>query len=503
MKSSWNAIAVVAFLLVGERTQGMDLYTYDLDSLVYMSPRIVEGKIVGQHRQNNFDVWEIEISTPHVGGFAVGQKINVTALDYYRVSDKGDWNSEKLKRNDELFLFLDRAKSTFLYDIPTNAEIYWPAPSGVRFISRGKAVGFWQWDNPGPYVADTARAETNLAVPTITEFRRQIRESIGRVEQWNQLLKKKATSENIPALLALLRERSAPGNGFRERDDIAETVCKQLADLKNPQALLEATRIPKFVGFEESFTLGKGLATPAGRDLLVTKIADDGELLSDRIKWARLLGEATSMVGPATFFESADNAKNRPENEHYLKKIAELATREQTDTNLQVQLLTSLRWMAGVSSSGELVITDDGREAESILESFWKRTDSEQLKYDAEIILYALSRTQTNSEFGPIVAILKPANYYHSGKSLGYDLEYTSYQKGSWTAKIALENLNTGKKTNFDMPANQQINGNSQGSSGNSIVIPADFPHGRYRVFAEFFDGEKVVTASHYFETDL
>ncbi len=481
----------------------MNLYTYDLDSLVGMAPIIVEGKIVGQHRQNNFDVWEIEVSNPHVGGFAVGEKINVTALDFYRISDKGNLNSEKLKRNDELFLFLDRAKSTFLYDIPTNAEIYWPAPSGVRFISGGKAVGFWQWSNPGPYVADTTRAVTNSAIPTVAEFRRQIRESIGRVEKWNQLLKKKITNEDIPALLELLKERSAPGNGFRERDYIAETVCRELADLKNPQALLEAAQIPKSMGFESSFTLGRGLATPAGRDLLVTKVADDKEPLSDRIKWARLLGDAASMIGPTSFFESAQDKTNQPVNEHYLTRIAELATNEQTDTNLQAQLLTSWRWLAGISSSEELVVTDDGKEAESILKSFWKRTDSEQLKYDTEVILSALSRTQTNSEFGPIVAILKPANYHHAGRSLGYDLKYVSYGKGSWTVKMALVNLKTGKKTEIDAPSDRQINGGSQGGSGNSIVIPADFPHGHYHVFAEFFDGEKVAATSHYFETDL
>ena len=68
------------------RTQGMNLYTYDLDSLVYMSPQIIEGKLGGTHRTNNVTVWEIKISAVHKGGLKVGRFIDLTALDFYRVS---------------------------------------------------------------------------------------------------------------------------------------------------------------------------------------------------------------------------------------------------------------------------------------------------------------------------------------------------------------------------------------------------------------------------------
>jgi len=475
----------------------MNLYTYDLDSLVDMSSKVVEGTIIVQHRQNNFDVWEIQISNTLFGGHEAGQIIDVTALDFFRVSDNHGRNSKKLQKGDALFLFLDRAKATFLYDIPINAEIYWPVPSGVRFISGEKAVEFWQEMNPGPYEADITTAETNRDVPTVAELRRQIHESIRRVESWNQFLKKKASHEDIPALLDLLRERNTSKKDFRGRDCIVEAVCKQLVDLKEPPALLEAARIGG------DMTLGRGVATPDGRRQLIAKVADKyGELLSDRLKWAGLLAEATSITGPTAFYESVEDEKKHLPNEHYLKSITELATNEQTDKSLQAELFSGMRELAGVGSSEELIITDDGKDAQSMLESFWKRTRSEELKYNAEIILFELNRTGTNSGFGPIVSLLKLVNYY-PGKLLWYDLEYLIYQKGDWTAKIVVKNLKTGKETTFDLPSNQHISGNSEGGCANGITLPADFPSGHYRVFAEFFDGEKVVATSHYFETDL
>jgi hypothetical protein len=493
------------FLSVISNLQGADLYTYDLDSLIGMTSEVVEGKIVGQHQEKYVDVWEIEVSNTYAGDLTPGQKIKVTDLNLFCVSDKDEQDANPLKQNDELFLFLDRAKSTTVHNFPTNTGIYWPVPSGIRFVSGKKAVEFWRWSNPGPYRAEAFRAETNLDVPTVTELRRQIHDSIERVGRWNQILKKKAAPEDIPGLLALLRERKARTYRYEE-DYITAAVCQQLADLHDPPALLEAARTPGPVGFRENWTLAEGLATPDGRKQLIAKVADEHEPINDRVRWAGLLGYTTMMTGAATFYEySVSSLENHHENEQYLKKIAELATNEQTDTNLQTTLFANLRWLAGVynpNSGDAMFITEDGKDAESIVHSFWERTDSQTLKYEAETILYPLSLVESNSSFGPVVAILKPGDYDQAARTVGYDLEYMSEAKGSWSAKVALVNLKTGQKTRYDVPSKYPIT-SGQGGIGGNIDIPADFPSGRYRVFAEFYTGEKVVATSHYFETDL
>jgi hypothetical protein len=56
IKNLFGAIVIAAVSFAGERTHGMDQYTFDLESLVDMSPQIVEGQLGGEHRINNVTV---------------------------------------------------------------------------------------------------------------------------------------------------------------------------------------------------------------------------------------------------------------------------------------------------------------------------------------------------------------------------------------------------------------------------------------------------------------
>jgi hypothetical protein len=81
----------------------MNQYTYDIDSLVYMSPLIVEGTLGAEYRTNNVTVSDFKISAVHEGNLKVGRTIQVTALDFYSVSDKDFWNGRKLRSGDQFF----------------------------------------------------------------------------------------------------------------------------------------------------------------------------------------------------------------------------------------------------------------------------------------------------------------------------------------------------------------------------------------------------------------
>jgi hypothetical protein len=132
---SWKLSSLIVsfpWLFATAGLQGTNLCTYDLDSLVYLSPEIIEGNLGNEHFTNNVTVQSLKISAVRRGRLQVGQSIDVTALDFYSVSHKGFWGGDKLKNGDQVFLFLDRAKNTFLYPIPANADVYWAAPSGVR-----------------------------------------------------------------------------------------------------------------------------------------------------------------------------------------------------------------------------------------------------------------------------------------------------------------------------------------------------------------------------------
>ena len=141
---SWKLSSLIVtfpWLFATAGLQGMNLYTYDLDSLVYMSPEIVEGKLGNEHSTNNVPVQSLKISAAHRGRLQVGQSIDVTALDFYSVSHKGFWGGDKLKDGDQVFLFLDRVKNTFLY--PQRANTW------MSYAAVGRLAGKPSGGSPG------------------------------------------------------------------------------------------------------------------------------------------------------------------------------------------------------------------------------------------------------------------------------------------------------------------------------------------------------------------
>jgi hypothetical protein len=501
---------VVALAFFNLSAVGMILYNYDLDSLVYMSPQIVEGRLGSEHRRYNLTIREFKVSQAYKGSLKIGDSIEILetmSLDSFCKPIGESFKRGKLQDGDQLFLFLGRASSGgyFMpFDIRTNAEFFITAPSGVRLVIDGKVVDFFQETNPGPYVARTRQAATNAMILTAAEFRQQIKESLARVDEWRPLLEKEATKQDIPELLTLLRERKRLE--FGEQDEIAETICNRLVKLREPAALLEAVRIRD--SFHEAFILGTGLGTPAGRALLLRKIADAGEPLRDRIQWATMLGIAG--ITYRQLFREHDNdsswsaigiTKESNTNEHFYRRIAELATTNNINRELQLKLFSSLQQLANGPVGSDLILVEDGSDVCSILRSFLRNTESEQLKYEAELVLAALDGRYSESKFGPVLSILKPGPYSKANGKLHFAFSYKVLGKENWQMRIALLNLRNGQKWVFAAP--MVVSGHGGGNGSDSIVLPPDFPHGRYRVFLEFFDGDKILCAGHFFETDL
>jgi len=482
MNGLLGSIAVVVSLLASMRTQGMDLISYDLDSLIYMGPGVVEGRLGGTHVTNNFTAWEFKISAVYRGDFKIGQSIDVTALGFFCVSKSGPFGNDSLKEGDQLFLFLARAVGDGLfYKIPPNAEIYWPAPSGVRLVEGEKALDFRQYSNPGPYLAILAGAATNPAIPTIGEFRRQIRESTSRVDGWTPILEPKPASNNVSALLQILRQRpSGNTQGRWDRDFIAEKVCQTLAALRDLDALLEAAQI---LGYRRD--LGDGFGIPAGREFLRKHVADDHELFERRLLCANLLAAAGEGDPP----------------EWHLKHVCELAALPKQNQKLQVALLDSMHQMArGFQSAGggtntESRISQDRKEAGAILTQLARETDSEEVKYEIDLVLPAFGFTA----FSAKNCLLQLDRYDPSTRML-YLRCHIFGAAGMNPVPVAFVNVKTGQKWNA--PSTLYFHGDEVESSG-KVVVPNDLPHGHYRVFYEFMEDGKVKSTSHYFEIDL
>ena len=473
-------IVVVATLFVCTTARGMNLYIYNLDSLVYMGPQIVEGTLGDTHVISNFTAWNFKISAVYGGGLKVGQSIDVTALDFFRVSRNSPFGGDSLKKGDQLFLFLARATGDhFLYNIPQNAEIYWPAPSGVRVVDGGKVFGFSQFINPGPYTAILDGAELNPKPPTtVSQFRDQIRESIPRVEGWRPLLDREAQTNDVPALLEILRQRATQTNGTGG-DFIAQKVCRHLTDLHDNDAMFDAAKI----GLDQ-WLLSGGFATPAGREFLLKIIGDDHKSMKDRILSAKLLAQA---------------GEGTPQ-EWHLKRIAEFAALPKQNLALQVALLDSMHqitrgFQPPRGSVTEPTTMEDRKEAGTILTQLATVTSSEEAKYEVDLVLPSLGFSPLSSRN----CLLQLDHYDPATRKLTMRC-HISGVAGMNPIPIAFVNMKSGQK--WIAQSTLYFHGDET-ESPSGVVVPKDVPPGHYKVFYEFTEKGKVTGTSHYFEFDL
>ena len=111
--------AVIAFCLsCCGSARAMNLYTYDLDSLAYMSSDVVEADIVGSKPNKNFEIVQVRVTDVRKGHFTKGQTVDLIALSFFYKTGADTFNSKPLAAGDHLFLWLVKATKTFLYDIP-------------------------------------------------------------------------------------------------------------------------------------------------------------------------------------------------------------------------------------------------------------------------------------------------------------------------------------------------------------------------------------------------
>lgn len=478
------------------------IVSYDLDSLVYMSPQIVEGQLEKKDtaikRSNNYiDVWDVKISNSICGNLKAGQLIKVVISEFTRVTDCGFSSSDSLKEGDSMFLFLNdhpdnHANISITGDIPafadgiaTKGEFYWPVPSGLRIVMGDKVI-FYQNENPQRYPAVLEGTATNTAISTVAQLREQILESIPQVEKWKSLLERESTVQDIPLLLQILRERKE-NRKFWYKDRISAIASERLVGLHDIPSLLEALKV-----HGETFELVNGFGTPSGLEFLMAKIEDDNETSADRIKWTSFLGEA------------ATNSK-----EHNLTRIARLITSDQTNPDLRGALLKYLQIPIWTFKNSD---QKDAVDATSILESISANSNSEEMKFQIDVAVAAIQGNLQGTNLPPVISIVrasKPTEIWTKTPTnqLAFGFNYFILKQGHWTVRLALVNLNDGRKWTLPTAGNNSVRASltamASGGGDDRIELPKDLPHGRYRVFYEFLENGNIESSSHFFETDL
>jgi hypothetical protein len=218
----------------------MDMPSYDLTSLVYLSTDIVVANISGD-RQHTFIATVSE--TLH-GSIKPGERLETLTpfLSFFY----------PMKDGLRVILFLDRRpiKYDFLYEELATSPFAVP-PSGVYLIDGEERVHVYrQENNPGGYIASgysefskqVAPGQSARVYPTLGEIRAEIAASVKAVDAVRPLLEKTATPADVPTLLKLV-DRTSPSRDnceLRMAKAITDQVISQIQQFNDADTLLRA-----------------------------------------------------------------------------------------------------------------------------------------------------------------------------------------------------------------------------------------------------------------------
>jgi hypothetical protein len=483
------------FFLLQHSVQGMDLYTYDVDSLVYMSPEICEAKYVSRKYEAGNDVVYCHVSRIHKGSIEPGATVPVTELNLYGKMSRDFSRQEVLGPGDELILFLQ----------PTEKNYYRIFRSGVRLVIGEKALSFSQWMNPGPYETLIDGVETNTAIPTLAASRKEIQESIIKVEKWRLLLDREPRQSDIPQLLRMLEERKPPRTWSRI-DLVTDKICAQLSKLHDVPALAEAVRVSK--EFSVIHLLSPGFGAPEGREFLLAQVTDSHQPEEQRLKWATILGGLRRNYAAVTFstnqYADGGDRQTSTSNGNYLKRIAQVAADSATPEKIQLRLLKGLEYLFPEPAEKDSSVLEDAKEARAILEQFYEIGGTEQVKFSLEVVMHSRNFKEPAPARPDVISILRPLGprYPQTPGKFGFDYEARVFREAPRKTRVAFVNLRSGEK--WRVPFLQtELSGCGRYGDTCMVDLPKNLPQGRYWVYLEYYEKETAVGEGHFMEVEF
>jgi hypothetical protein len=221
VRASYAAIviAIAWFWLFAEPALAKIMFSFDLDSLVYMSSEIVEVDVTDTRIENWMNIVSGKVIKTYAGKNKANEQITV-GLSAYSKRD-----SKAFGKGDHLILFLEPAPPREQF----RSFKYWPVPSGLKLIEGQKVTGVYQENNPGVYVPsiDDGRLE---------QFKLKLIQSIAYTEAFRKDFDR--NKSNTKWLLARLGERKQVENANGDR--LATMLCQALAASHDQEAISKA-----------------------------------------------------------------------------------------------------------------------------------------------------------------------------------------------------------------------------------------------------------------------
>jgi hypothetical protein len=510
--------------------RAMNMPALDLDSLVYQSDQIVEGEVLQADKVQWRNNVQVKITAVDAGTLQPGQ-VFTWELGIYRK----DMADNELTVGDKLFLFLAPPDPGFWnHGSKSNPDTknLTPIASGLKLVVDDQTYGVMQFGNPGPYQfmvsatpwgGDGGHTSPGGPALTVAQLREAIADSEKKSVAWHAWFKTDPTPEEIPRLLALLRERAAatPLNipDFQYWDVIEQTAQERLAKLHAYAALYQALLLhPKGPFMPFGTSLSQGFGTPAGREFLLRTIADPAEPRDHRLilaescaggfndadYWAKSDDEAGTGVKPP---EDQD-----PKNHSYLTRIAQLAADTASDPDISCAVLDTLKNQlrnagsreerAGSSVPRPPDILADRDGALAVLTAYYPTASGEE-RYAIQNAMLAAGAPlpkQIAADRGPVFSVVQadPADYPPDPSAkpalvLRFRTDWLPGSENITSVVLVLQSTTTDKNYVVNLPDKIDLPHTHGSEGGNfSVDLPAGVPHGSYKVFMRFLAGDAV-----------
>ena len=471
---------------------------YDLDSLIYLSTDVAEVEITRSYKADDLDLIDVKVTLVHKGGFKKGQTV-VVADGGYGKPKNAALERQRLGVGDRLVIFEGKE----------------PLDGGMRLVQGGHVFTFSQRLWGGNLLADIPFEPVKTKPLTIESFRETVKSSVRDTEEWGRLVEAKQDKLDGPRLVKLLGDRSKLT--YSGRDYFMERICIRFANTHDTVLLSQALPL----AINDVSTLQRGFGTPKGRDFLLARVMDEKEPMPARLRYANALHYADA-VYRSTLTEIVANGGCRhlgeadEGNSGYITRIAKAAKANAKHEELCGSLVRTIDYFGrgGVPAP----VMADLHGALAVLKELYDTKPSQKLQFAIERATAHVPEAyeKLKSPCGAFISILQvgdPAKYTKREKRcLILESEYMTSLRASDVVNLRLSVvlIHQGTQNKYVFPSPMEIRGWSlPGSGWNGVVgggiveLPKDLPAGRYRVFFQVTDGDKVVSTGHYSDGDL
>jgi hypothetical protein len=314
---------------------------------------------------------------------------------------------------------------------------------------------------------------------------------------------------DVPRLMKLLADRSKKAD--QSRDYFREQICLRIANLHDILLLSEA--VPLARDRYDLSVLRRGFGTPQGREFLLSKVLDEKAPMASRLTYSEALLDAGAVYrsiladirinGHRPVGEADDG------NSNYLTRIAKAATAVSKHEGLCHNLVRCIdRFGGGIVQSKPAPMMADLRGALAELKKLYVTRPSEILQFAIEMAASWDQDAYDNlrSPCGKFISILrgeisKSAKPKQRSLIIYYDFRANFDRTLEVQPSVVLEHRETRKR--IVLPVQLRVQGGFSGGGSRSVALPDDVPAGRYHVFFQLTEGDKITSTGHFFAVDL